>query len=398
MIVLNVPSDLVAGLKNGGINMEKDSNPKAVFGDAKVGLSSVPMGPLYGVAMAMMEGGLKYGKHNYRALGCKHSTYFDAAIGHLVTWHEGEDIDEESGLHHLLKAAASIFVMYDSILMKNDQDDRPIKYPKGVPLRINPLVQELKKKYPLSKDAFTELHKKLGLAIKAETFTPPITKEEWKAFAAAKDEIELKITGEGQLDDGLSGFRKLIKPKAKDEIVPEPDYELDLMDERIEGLRKSVKKYVDMMRPDPPLKKIKISPPPDYDALDLIKDPVNYGKGFEEGLSKLKGLLKDIESHSADLLQSLADGQAGTSAAEVRAALEKHYCEIGLNDIKARGYGGDCVGCIAQEACRKAVTECRRCRYLRSGHHFRRGHCALLQRMFTGTCKHFERKSDGTSV
>lgn len=128
--------------------MKKTSNPKQAYGDTKVGLSSLPMGPIYEMALAMTEGGLKYGKHNYRSMGCKASTYFDAAIGHLVSWWEGSDIDKESGVHHLMKAAACLIVMRDSQLMGNDTDDRPIKYPKGVALRKNPLVQKLKDKYP----------------------------------------------------------------------------------------------------------------------------------------------------------------------------------------------------------------------------------------------------------
>lgn len=135
---------------------EKVSNPKQAYGDMKVGVSSVPMAFLYGVAVAMAEGGMKYGRHNYRDTGCKHSTYFDAAVGHLVSWWEGEDIDEESGVHHLLKAAASIAVMYDSIVMKNDNDDRPIRYPTGVPLRINDAIAKLKEKYPNPKEPFTQ--------------------------------------------------------------------------------------------------------------------------------------------------------------------------------------------------------------------------------------------------
>ena len=136
--------------------MKKDSNPKKAFGDMKVGLSSVPMGPIFALAVAMAEGGRKYGKHNYRYLGCKHSTYFDAAVGHLVSWWEGEDIDEESGVHHLIKALASIVVMYDSILCGNDNDDRPIRYPKPVPLRINDVIKALNKKYPNPPEPFTQ--------------------------------------------------------------------------------------------------------------------------------------------------------------------------------------------------------------------------------------------------
>lgn len=133
----------------------KNTNPKAAYGDMKVGLSSVPLGPLYALAVAMAEGGMKYGKHNYRVLGCKHSTYLDAAMGHLAAWWEGEDLDPDSGIHHLIKAAACMFVMYDSILMKNDNDDRPVHYPVGVSLRINEAIGKLKEKYPNPKPPFT---------------------------------------------------------------------------------------------------------------------------------------------------------------------------------------------------------------------------------------------------
>jgi hypothetical protein len=136
---------------------KKDTNPKQAYGDTKVGLSSVPLGPLYALAAAMSEGGMKYGRHNYRVMGCKHSTYFDAAVGHLVSWFEGEDIDEDSGVHHLIKAAASCLVMYDSILMKNSNDDRPPRYPEGVPLRINPVIAKLKEKHPNPMKPFTHV-------------------------------------------------------------------------------------------------------------------------------------------------------------------------------------------------------------------------------------------------
>jgi hypothetical protein len=161
----------------------KDSNPKQAYGDMKVGLSSIPMAFVYGVALAMAEGGMKYGRHNYREMGCKHSTYFDAAIGHLVSWWEGEDVDEESGLHHLLKAAASIAVVYDSIVMENDNDDRPIRYPAGVPLRINEAIAKLKEKYPDPVEPYTQKRKNqelldaLDKEVENHTWTPPMIKE-----------------------------------------------------------------------------------------------------------------------------------------------------------------------------------------------------------------------------
>ena len=69
---------------------------------------------------------MKYGRHNYRAAGVRASVYFDAAVGrHLFSWWEGQDIDPESGMHHIDKAIAGLMVLRDSQLQGNWVDDRP---------------------------------------------------------------------------------------------------------------------------------------------------------------------------------------------------------------------------------------------------------------------------------
>jgi hypothetical protein len=74
----------------------------------------------------MMEGAAKYGRHNYRAAGVRASVYFDAVVGrHLTSWWEGEDLDYDSGEHHVDKALAGLMVMRDSMLQGNFVDDRP---------------------------------------------------------------------------------------------------------------------------------------------------------------------------------------------------------------------------------------------------------------------------------
>lgn len=104
----------------------KESNPKDVIGCRKVTFSALPWRVLHGVALAMLEGAVKYGRHNYRAVGVRASIYFDACVGrHLSQWWEGEDIDAESGLHHIDKAIACLMVIRDSILAGNIIDDRP---------------------------------------------------------------------------------------------------------------------------------------------------------------------------------------------------------------------------------------------------------------------------------
>ena len=104
----------------------KLSNPKDVVGVKKLAFSCLPWQVLCRVGLGMMEGAGKYGRHNYRAVGVRASVYFDAVVGrHLTAWWEGEDIDAESGLHHIDKAIAGLMVLRDAMLQDKFEDDRP---------------------------------------------------------------------------------------------------------------------------------------------------------------------------------------------------------------------------------------------------------------------------------
>lgn len=107
----------------------KETNPKYQAGIKKAPLHCIPTGPLFELGLAMLEGSRKYGRHNYRAIGVRASVYYDAATGHIIDWWEGEDIDPDSGVHHLIKAMACLLVVRDSMLMGNFNDDRPLRYP-----------------------------------------------------------------------------------------------------------------------------------------------------------------------------------------------------------------------------------------------------------------------------
>jgi len=79
------------------------------------------------MALGMMEGGRKYGRHNYRKAGVRASVYYDATTRHLADSIEGTEIDKDSGLSHLSKALSSSQVLLDSMVMGNWIDDRPIR-------------------------------------------------------------------------------------------------------------------------------------------------------------------------------------------------------------------------------------------------------------------------------
>ncbi len=129
----------------------KASNPKDAVGARKVPMSFVPSGVLQEVAVGMFEGGLKYGRHNYRAIGVRASVYYDAAMRHLMAYWEGEDIDPDSGLSHITKAITSLVVMRDAMLHGKFYDDRPPRPNEDMVYHVevmNTACEELLAKYP----------------------------------------------------------------------------------------------------------------------------------------------------------------------------------------------------------------------------------------------------------
>lgn len=134
----------------------KDTNPKDAVGTAKVPFSCLSAPVMAEVALAMMEGARKYGRHNYRVTGVRHSIYYDACLRHLTDWWEGIDIDPDSGMHHIVKALACLFVLRDSMLMSNDKDDRPPRMIGGMRMKdLNRKAKKIIEMYPDAKDAYT---------------------------------------------------------------------------------------------------------------------------------------------------------------------------------------------------------------------------------------------------
>lgn len=106
----------------------KESNPKDSVGTRKVPVRSVVPAPVIGeIALGMLEGARKYGRHNYRVKGVRASVYIDAAGRHLDAWWEGQDYDpdSEARLSHITKAITSLVVLRDAMIRGKMLDDRP---------------------------------------------------------------------------------------------------------------------------------------------------------------------------------------------------------------------------------------------------------------------------------
>ena len=133
----------------------KESNPKDSIGVRKVGYSCLPTPVLAECGVGMLEGGCKYGRHNYRAIGVRASVYYDAVVcRHLGAWWEGEDIDKDSGMNHVTKAITALMVLRDAMIRGKMVDDRPPST-FGYIDALNEKAAEILDRYPEPKDAYT---------------------------------------------------------------------------------------------------------------------------------------------------------------------------------------------------------------------------------------------------
>lgn len=140
--------------------MNKPSNPKDGIGIKKWRqFFTVPQRVLWEIGVGMLEGAMKYGRHNYRPAGVQASVYVDAAMGHISSWVEGEDLDPDTGLSHITKAICSLIVLRDGMIEGNFTDDRPPRHASFDAHRdeLQKIVDEVFGRYPEPKDPFTNL-------------------------------------------------------------------------------------------------------------------------------------------------------------------------------------------------------------------------------------------------
>lgn len=104
------------------------TNPKDLIGLTKPQLNLVPPALKIHVAKAMENGAKKFGPFNWRDKKVKMTVYIAAAMRHLESLLDGEDIAADSGVHHAAHAAACMGIILDALECNCMFDDRP---PKG---------------------------------------------------------------------------------------------------------------------------------------------------------------------------------------------------------------------------------------------------------------------------
>lgn len=76
------------------------------------------------VVEVLRFGANKYGDRNWEA-GMDYSRLFGAAIRHLTSWFDGEDVDSETGLSHLAHATCCLLFLLTYTITGKGTDDRP---------------------------------------------------------------------------------------------------------------------------------------------------------------------------------------------------------------------------------------------------------------------------------
>jgi hypothetical protein len=127
-------------------------------------MSPVSVPVMMELGLAMLEGSLKYGRHNYRRAGVRASVYYDALMRHIGAWWEGEDMDPgtKGRIHHITKCISTLTVLRDSMIQGNWVDDRPPKTPQGFVDEYNRIAASLIEEVGEPKQAYTECEPSLS--------------------------------------------------------------------------------------------------------------------------------------------------------------------------------------------------------------------------------------------
>lgn len=138
------------------IEGSKPTNPKDSVSIKKVPYHVIPARVTAEVGLALLEGARKYGSYNWREAGVRASVYMDATKRHMDDFWEGVDIDPDSGLSHITKAIASLYVLRDSMIQENWVDDRPPQGNLDWMSEMNKKAEDIVIKYPDPAKGFTQ--------------------------------------------------------------------------------------------------------------------------------------------------------------------------------------------------------------------------------------------------
>ena len=92
-------------------------------------LELIPSLPLFKAGEVLAFGARKYKPHNWR-LGLSWEETYGSLQRHLAAWHDGEDLDRESGMHHIAHAMCQMLFLAEFVFRGTGEDDRFVSLPK----------------------------------------------------------------------------------------------------------------------------------------------------------------------------------------------------------------------------------------------------------------------------
>ena len=136
----------------------KATNPKDLAASHRISTHVIPSGAIMELALAMSDGDLKYGAHNYRVAPVMASIYYGAIDRHLKKWWEGEEFSDDSGAHHLGHIMAGCAILLDAIQNDMLHDDRPPPMNEAWYEDFNKRLTERMESSPRKADPYTKLN------------------------------------------------------------------------------------------------------------------------------------------------------------------------------------------------------------------------------------------------
>lgn len=82
-------------------------------------MSLVPPKAILEVAKVLTYGAKKYSAENWRKVPEAHQRYLDAALRHINQYHQGQIIDNETGINHLAHAICSLLFIVELDQLNN---------------------------------------------------------------------------------------------------------------------------------------------------------------------------------------------------------------------------------------------------------------------------------------
>lgn len=103
---------------------QQNVQPGTKYDGAKPRTDLLPVYPMIEEAKVLAYGAEKYNARNWEA-GFDWSRAYGALLRHLFAFWQGEDIDPESGLHHLAHARCELDFLFEFTRTHKEFDDRP---------------------------------------------------------------------------------------------------------------------------------------------------------------------------------------------------------------------------------------------------------------------------------